>query len=69
MAGKKPYVLMKTVGALKKYVKLSDKEAFRQATKVLQAVGLIRPGTQDLTRWGKIIEKRMKISRAKKKKK
>jgi len=38
----KPYILNKAVGALVKYEKLSEKEAWRWATEVLQAVGLIR---------------------------
>lgn len=63
MPKKKPYILTKTVGALTKYVKMDNRDAFRHATKVLQGLGLLRPGTQDLTRWGKLLEKRLKISR------
>lgn len=65
MAKTKPYILTKAVGALKKYKKLSAQEAFKQATTVLQGVGLIRPGSHTLTRWGKILEKRLKISKSK----
>ena len=65
----KPYLLMKAVGALEKHRKLNEKEAFRVATVALQAVGLLRPRTQKLTRWGKILQRRMKISRARRKKK
>jgi len=65
----KPYLLMKTVGALMSHRGLSEREAFRVATTALQAVGLLRPRTQDLTRWGKLLERRMKISRSKRKKK
>jgi len=65
----KPYLLMKAVGALEKHRHLDEKEAFRVATVALQAVGLLSPGTQKLTRWGKDLQRRMKISRSKKKKK
>jgi len=65
----KPYILNKAVGALVKYEKLSEKEAWRWATEVLQAVGLIRPHSHRLTRWGKDLERRMKISRSLRKKK
>jgi len=65
----KPYLLMKAVGALEKHRKLDEKEAFRVATITLQAVGLLRPRTQKLTRWGKDLQRRMKISRARRKKK
>lgn len=64
----KPYILMKTVGALVKHRKMSEKDAFRVATEALQAVGLLKPKSQSLTRWGKILERRMKISRARRKK-
>ncbi|RKX61960.1 MAG: hypothetical protein DRP34_04935 [Thermodesulfobacteriota bacterium] len=63
----KPYLLMKAVGALEKHRNLNEKEAFRIATVALQAVGLLRPKTQKLTRWGKDLQRRMKISRAKRK--
>jgi len=65
----KPYLLMKAVGALEKHRKLNEKEAFRVATITLQAVGLLRPRTQKLTRWGKDLQRRMKISRSRRKKK
>ena len=65
----KPYLLMKAVGALEKHRHLDEKEAFRVATVALQAVGLLRPGTQKLTRWGKDLQRRMKISRSRRKKK
>jgi len=64
----KPYILMKAVGALTTYRGLDEKEAFREATRVLQAVGLLKPGTQELTRFGKKLEKSMKISRTRRKK-
>jgi len=64
----KPYILMKAVGALTTYKKVDEKEAFRQATQVLQAVGLLRPGTHELTRFGKKLERSLKISRARRKK-
>ena len=63
----KPYLLMKAVGALIKHRHLSEKEAFRVATEALQAVGLLKPRTQKLTRWGKDLQRRMKISKAKRK--
>ena len=65
----KPYILMKAVGALTKYEGVSEEEAFRMATEVLQAVGLMRPGTHDLTKFGKDLERRLKIRRALLKKK
>ncbi len=65
----KPYILMKTVGALQKHEGVSREEAFRMATEALQALGLLRPGTHTLTRWGKDLERRMKISRALRKRK
>jgi len=68
MAKKIPYLLAKAVGALKKYKNLSDNEAFRQATATLQAVGLLKPRSQDLTRFGKKLEKSMKLSKRLRKK-
>ena len=65
----KPYLLMKAVGALMKHRKLNEKEAFRIATEALQAVGLLRPRTQKLTRWGKDLQRRMKISKSRRKRK
>ncbi len=63
-----PYLLMKAVGALTKYRHLSSEDAFRYATLVLQSLGLMRPGTHNLTRWGKDLERRFKISRSRRKK-
>jgi len=65
----KPYLLMKAVGALEKHRHLDEKEAFRVANVAVRAVGLLRPGTQKLTRWGKDLQRRMKISRSRRKKK
>ena len=64
MAQEKPYILMKAVGALKAYEGYDDETAFKVATEVLQAVGLLYPGTHKLTRFGKDLERRMKIRRA-----
>jgi len=64
----KPYILMKAVGALTAYKGLDEKEAFREATRVLQAVGLLKPGSHELTRFGQKLERSLKISRARRKK-
>jgi len=59
-----PYILDKAAGALMEYRGLDRESAYACATMVLQAVGLMRPGSFELTRIGKDVERRLKIRRA-----
>jgi len=64
-----PYLVDRAAGALMKYEGLDKKEAYRTAVMALQAAGLIRPGSMQLTKIGKDVQRRLKIRRAKRKKK